>query len=211
MTDKPTSFVTAINLLRQATNLLSNVISEPRGDATSQPTDQEQPGEYSNSNRFAPYRNNNTQNNSSSSSISTSRRRRSQRATRRVKDTWTHEFLCLGNPNQRTVPSVQKKIELQSAGLGRKKIVFSHKDDGLKFNNTLESAYPKLKLGGGFEILRSGSKNNLVLIPAPVSGYSVPYLRDYSGLGQAMAYIRPIQVSLELSEIEVDEPDEVNY
>ena len=125
-----------------------------------------------------------------------------------MKETWTHEFICLGNPDQKTVPSRLQKLELQSAGLGRKKIVFGFKDGALKLKNTLESSYPKLKSSGGFEILRSGSNNDLILIPVPASGYSVPYLRDSSGLGQALAYIRPVQVSLDLSPVEVDE---VNY
>ena len=129
MADKPSpSFSAARNLLRQATDVLSNIVSQKLGDTTptvlpnnsSQPTEQVQPApECSNSNRFAPYPNKSTQSNSSS--ISTSRRRRNQRATRRVKDTWTHEFVSLGNPDQGTVPSVQKKLELQSAGLDRKK------------------------------------------------------------------------------------------
>ena len=59
MADKPSpSFSTSINLLRQATDMLSNIVSQPRGDATttvlpnnsSQSTEQVQPApECSNS------------------------------------------------------------------------------------------------------------------------------------------------------------------
>lgn len=51
----------------------------------------------------------------------------------------------------------------------------------------------------------SGSNNYLILIPVPSFGYSVPYLRDHSGLGQALAYIRQLQACLDLSPAEVDQ------
>ena len=261
MADKR-SFSTAINLLREATDILSTSViqssvavtptvppnnssrsSEPRltnvppnGPVSNPvPAQEVQPAGCSSNlhalsatasereqtvlsefrSLFAPYRNNSTPSNSSSFSTlqRASRPSTSRRATRpapyyRVKETWTHEFICLGNPDEKTVPSKLQKLELQSAGLGRKKIVFGNKDGALKLKSTLESFYPKLKFGGGFEILRSGSNNELILIPVPATGYSVPYLRDSSGLGQALAYIRPVQVSLDLSPIEVEE---VNY
>jgi hypothetical protein len=53
--------------------------------------------------------------------------------------------------------------------------------------------------------LRNGSNNDLILLPAPSSGYSVPYLRDHSGLSQALAYIRPLQAHLDLLPVEADE------
>jgi len=66
----------------------------------------------------------------------------------------------------------------------------------------LEEEFPKLKKGGGFEILRSGFSpgKSLVLLRPPASvGYSVKFLRDESGLGQTLAYIRPPQRSLDVS------------
>ena len=66
----------------------------------------------------------------------------------------------------------------------------------------LEEEFLKLKNGGGFEILHSGFSpgKSLVLLRPPVSvGYSVKFLRDESGLGQALAYIRPLQRSLDVS------------
>ena len=62
----------------------------------------------------------------------------------------------------------------------------------------LEGTYPKLKESGGFELLRSGAPSSkLVLIAPPPGGYSVPFLRDIAGLGQALAYIRPLQMDLD--------------
>ena len=160
---------------------------------------------------FAPYRNNRGAANSScfstlqkASRPSTSRRT-NRHVPYRIKETWTHKFICLENPDQKVVPSRNQKLNLQTPGLGRKKIVFGNKDDALKFKNTIESVFPKLASGGGFEILRSGSNNYLILIPVPSLGYSVPYLRDHSGLGQALAYIRPLQARLDLSPAEVDQ------
>ena len=115
------------------------------------------------------------------------------------KDTWTHEFLCLANTDAETTPTRQEKLLLQSAGLGRKKIVLGSKDSAKKVQERLEAAFPKLADAGGFEILRSGgSPKQLVLVrPPPHSGYSVPFLRNNSGLGQALAYVRPLQRDLD--------------
>ena len=70
------------------------------------------------------------------------------------KETWTQEFFCLGDCAASTAPSRSEKLELQLAGLGRKKIVFGSKDNAVKVKEKLEQAYPKLDKGGGFEILK---------------------------------------------------------
>ena len=118
------------------------------------------------------------------------------------KETWTHEFFCLADCARVDAPSRKEKLELQFAGLGRKKIVFGSKDSALQVKTKLEEEFPKLKNGGGFEILRSSFSpgKSLVLLRPPASvGYSVKFLRDESGLGQALAYIRPLQRSLDVS------------
>ena len=66
----------------------------------------------------------------------------------------------------------------------------------------LEEEFPKLKNEGGFEILRSGFSpgKSLVLLWPPASvGCSINFLRDESELGQALAYARPLQRSLDVS------------
>ncbi len=45
----------------------------------------------------------------------------------------------------------------------------------------------------------SGPSQPMKVLMAPSSGYSVNYLRDVSGLGQALAYLRPIQRNLDTS------------
>ena len=93
-------------------------------------------------------------------------------------------------------PTASLKTKLQEAGLGRKKVSFHYQASAVDFQTRLEEVYPKLKESGGFENLRRGSQtSDLVLIQPPRSGYSVPFLRDASDLGQAIAFIRPIQCS----------------
>ena len=81
--------------------------------------------------------------------------------------------------------------------MGRSKVRFDTKGSANDFKDKLE-VYPKLSHGGG-ELLRPSSTNGLVLIPQPPSGYTVSYIRDCSGIGQAIVIIRPLQVDLDTS------------
>ena len=122
------------------------------------------------------------------------------------KETWTHEFFCVADSQCSIVPSRKEKSDLQAAGLGRKKIIFSSNDNAVAVQGKLEEEFPKLKAGGGFEILRSGGtrpKGLVAINPNTACGYSVKFLRDESGLGQALAYIRPLQKHLDISAVEV--------
>ena len=157
---------------------------------------------------FAPY---NRANNGRMLSQPPSKRGRSNswgQAGRYFKpqETWTHDFFCLANHVQNCVPTRMEKLKLQRAGLGRKRISF-HKDaNAISVKAKLEEVYPRLVAGGGFEILRSGMspKDMHLLTPPANSGYSVQFLRDVSGLGQAIAYIRPVQADLDSSFLELD-------
>ena len=122
------------------------------------------------------------------------------------KETWTHEFFCLAETDTDRIPNRQEKFILQSAGLGRKKLVFGSKDTAKLVQEKLENAFPKLSHGGGFEILRSDATvKELVIIRPPANvGYAVPFLRNESGLGQALAYIRPVQRNLDISTVALD-------
>ena len=121
-------------------------------------------------------------------------------------------IFCLADKNCSTVPSRALKFQLQSAGLGRKKIIFGWKDNPFKLKEKLEEMYPKLVNGWGFELLRSGVPvHSLVVITPPPAGYSVAFLRDESGLGQALAYVRPLQKNLEISDDIVPLSDQVLY
>ena len=121
--------------------------------------------------------------------------------TFQVKETWTHSFFCLASKQVTYVPTRGQKIALQNAGLGRRRVVFSCKGTALNVKNKLEIVYRKLKASGGFELLRSGSPSStLSLIPPPSGGYSVAFLRDSAVLGQALAYVRPLQKDLDMLE-----------
>ncbi|XP_076829586.1 uncharacterized protein LOC143475590 isoform X1 [Brachyhypopomus gauderio] len=66
--------------------------------------------------------------------------------------------------------------------------------------NRLMEVYPKLREGGGFELLKvagSTRSRSLALLPCPNSGYTLVYLKDPATMiGQATIYIRPLQQDL---------------
>ena len=49
--------------------------------------------------------------------------------------------------------------------------------------------------------MRSVIGSNLAFVSPPATGYSVPYLRDQAGLGHALAYLKPLQVALDVSPV----------
>ena len=63
----------------------------------------------------------------------------------------------LANPDDHTVPSLSELMDLNLAGLGKKRVKFPSKDaNHLQVRETLESVYPKLKTqNGAFEFLRA--------------------------------------------------------
>ena len=64
--------------------------------------------------------------------------------------------------------------------------------------------YPKLIGSGGFEILRWGpSPSELGVIPPASSGYTLQFLHDCVGLGQAITYIRPVECNMNQDPIKV--------
>ena len=152
---------------------------------------------------FAPYRSSNRGNLglSNQEAKPPNKRKKHNNAPKfKLRETWTHTFFCLANREQIVAPSVALKASLQQAGLGRKKICFNWKATTAEVKTKLEEVYPKLKNGRGFEIMRRGGAqvNDLMVIQPPRSGYSVPFLRDTAGLGQAIAFIRPIQIDLDM-------------
>ncbi|KAK3581809.1 hypothetical protein CHS0354_028816 [Potamilus streckersoni] len=116
---------------------------------------------------------------------------------------WTHRFCLLASTSGDSVPTRDERKRLYDAGLGDKKINFCKDSDPAYFRTKLEESFPKLKSGGGFELLRSGISSRVFLerIRMPHGGYTSAYLADESNLGQAVCYIRPIQRDLDLSAI----------
>ena len=122
------------------------------------------------------------------------------------KPQWSHTFVCLGNVDDQTVPSFLGKGKLAIAGLGERKVSFPPGKGCKVLIDALEEEFPKLRQGGGFEILRCEGKS-LRVIPPPPGGYTVDYLRGT--LNQAKGYIRPLQRDLPkeatASEVSVDD------
>ena len=118
------------------------------------------------------------------------------------KETWTHTFVCIAEADHWLIPLREEKIVLKEAGLGEKKLTFDKYGDYEHFQSSLLKEFPKLKEGGGFQVLRSsGARRCLDLIPIPTMGYDIPYLKEC--LGQAIAYVRPLQKDLDRSPLPV--------
>ena len=66
----------------------------------------------------------------------------------------------------------------------------------LTIYSELHYQFPKIKDGGGFEMLRvsEGGGKTLQVLAMPENGYSVPYLRAV--VHHAKIYIRPLQKEL---------------
>ena len=190
------------NLIEAQKNKSSGTQSEPQPSTSSlvpQVQQRDQRVMQNFRSLFAPY-------NSAGVSCARPPPAKKSRVSFQVKETWTHEFFCLGSTTATCVPSRAQEIALQNAGLGRRKVVFHCEASSIDVKTKLESVYPKLIQGGGFEILRSGSPSfKLSLITPPTGGYSVPFLWDSAGLGQALAYIRPLQKDLDTSAFQSDE------
>ena len=117
------------------------------------------------------------------------------------RETWTHKFYCFPKTHQICPENREERDVSRQAGLAEKKITFRKSADSAEVLTELEEAYPRLKDGGGFELLRSGQRvKDLVLIPSPPGGYSVNFLKN-CGLGQSTIYIRPIQKDLDTTPI----------
>ncbi|XP_034534660.1 uncharacterized protein LOC117809074 [Notolabrus celidotus] len=95
---------------------------------------------------------------------------------------------------------------LAAAGLGDKRLTFQGSQENPdKFRDFLFEAFPPLRQGGGFELLKiSGTirSRQLVLIPCPNEGYHVRHLKDpQTQIGHATIFIRPLQRTLNLEPI----------
>ncbi|KAF4110455.1 hypothetical protein G5714_009707 [Onychostoma macrolepis] len=99
------------------------------------------------------------------------------------------------------IPKVPEKFQLERAGLGEKKIIFSDRYcSSLEFSQELMRQFPKLSEAGGFQLLkRQGCTRTKILepIPCPDEGYTPEYLcSDAVRIGAATIYIRPLQKDL---------------
>ena len=116
---------------------------------------------------------------------------------------WTHDFVCLSKTTDSKAPTSFEAGELLRAGLGKKQLSLMEDGDSTDVHAEIMAAFPKLKEGGGYELLRAsdfgGQRRELVLIPSPSEGYTVSYLKEV--LRQAKVYVRPVQQNLNLIEL----------
>ena len=98
----------------------------------------------------------------------------------------------------KAVPSITEKMNLTFAGLGETSITFHREGNGAHVHEKILAAFPQLSETGGYEILRSGERSSreLIVIPIPAGGYTVPYLK--STIASAKGYIRPMQKDIPL-------------
>ena len=118
---------------------------------------------------------------------------------------WQNDFVCLASTTASKVPCNMDKAELIRAGLGLQQLSFYLHGDSSDFYEDIVCAYPKLRSGGGFELLRSceGNSKELAIIPPPPAGYTVSYLKSI--MGHAKVYIRPLQSDLSMEVMDCDD------
>lgn len=125
-----------------------------------------------------------------------------QKAQTRSYFQYTQTFCCLAEVNSNLPPSQKERQILALSGLGLKRVVLVCTAGTFEELNTqLTCAYPLLKSAHGFKVLRCTRSQNLIGIPIPNSGYSIPYLKGQRGLNKATAYIATLQNNLPLQSI----------
>ncbi|KAJ7377170.1 hypothetical protein OS493_030369 [Desmophyllum pertusum] len=126
----------------------------------------------------------------------------------KVKETWTHEFCVLADKDQRQTPSTAMKQQLREVGLGQRRIVFTNKKGDFKhIQEGLYNNFPKLREAGGFELYRQQDGKSLCYITPPASGYTIPFLKYTYGIKSAILYVLPIQRSLSMDPVPLDEEE----
>ena len=117
--------------------------------------------------------------------------------------TWTRTFVCLASSSSSQLPTPAERVTLALNNLGEKKIEFPRNGNGTQVHQCIVEQFPQLD-HRGYSILRttseSGRSRDLMQIPMPSAGFSVDYLK--SVLGQAKAYVRPLQGNIPLKDNE---------
>ena len=130
-------------------------------------------------------------------------KRKSTRYTPKSKKkrvlTWTHTYVCLAECDDSVVPDSHYRATLKLAGLGEKRFAVDIYCTGQEFYDELLYQFPKLRDGGGYELLRvpEGGGRDLDVIKVPEGGYNTEYLRAV--VHSAKVFIRPLQKALDLT------------
>ena len=100
-------------------------------------------------------------------------------------ETWTHDICVLGRCDENATPDGQRMDVLMQAGLGKMKLVFPNKKEShIEVENFLEEKFPRLRDGGGIEVLRAvggGGRPKTSPLCAPWNGrvHSGPLERTF--------------------------------
>jgi len=86
--------------------------------------------------------------------------------------TWTHTYICLAHPDDDTAPTSMERAALKLAGLGEKRFPVDATCTSQEFYDEILIQFPKIRDGGGYELLRvsEGGGRMLEVIPHPDGG-----------------------------------------
>ena len=134
---------------------------------------------------------------------------RSKKPKTEKRVVWRHKFVCLAYRDQERIPTVDAdKEEHYRAGLGEKEIAFETLDlSQVEFRNLLLEHYPRLKKGGGFQLLKS-LPNSRTMEVLSMAVHTSPALLKQR-VGASRTYICPVQRDLDLTAVE-GTPDAVS-
>jgi len=117
---------------------------------------------------------------------------------KRKQAAWTRSFVCLAKKDKQNPSSTEERIKLTLCGLGEKTLTVPSNGNSTAVHTAILGAFPALEEAGGYEILRTGDgrSKDFILLPTPSLGFTGDLLK--SVLGQAKAYIRPLQRDIPL-------------
>jgi hypothetical protein len=105
-----------------------------------------------------------------------SKKNKGPKSKKKKLSLWVHDFVCLSRTSDNKAPSSLEVGELLRAGLGRKQLSFPDDGDSSEVHSEIMAAFPKLKEGGGYELLPlndAGGQRRELLIQSPSEGYTV--------------------------------------
>ena len=117
---------------------------------------------------------------------------------RAISKQWSLKMFCLADKNCVQVPCTPSSREvLIEAGLGPKTFSVPLGSSGEEFREIILSNFPKLRDGGGFDLLRCIPNTKHLDVISPSVAMNAKLLK--AAVGNGRVYVRPIQKNLDLS------------
>lgn len=111
---------------------------------------------------------------------------------------WHVKMFCLADKNCTRIPCTPSSRELHiEAGLGFKTFTVPVNSCGEDFRDIILSNFPKLREGGGFEMLRCIPNTKDLDVISPSIANSAKLLK--ASIGNARVFLRPIQRNLDVN------------